>query len=162
MKLGVVSDTHDNLETVRDAISIFEDEEVEKVIHCGDIISPFTVELFDHDFDFHAVRGNNDGEWDLKESVEEFGEFYSNVAELEIERQEIAVYHGTEEQIVEGLVSMDYDYVLRGHTHKRKKKLHDGTLEINPGGIELPGQHEGFSVAIIDLEKGDVDFRVVG
>lgn len=162
MKIGVVSDTHDNLETVRDVISIFEDEGVQKVIHCGDIISPFTAELFDRDFEFHLVRGNNDGEWGLKETVEEFGDFYSNVAELQIEGQKMAAYHGTEEQIVEGLVSMDYDYVLRGHTHKRKKKLHEGTVEINPGGIQLPGQEEGFSVVVIDLEKGDIDFRVIG
>lgn len=162
MKIGVVSDTHDNLESVRNAVRIFEDEGVEKVIHCGDIISPFTAELFDREFEFHAVRGNNDGEWDLKNTVEEFGEFYNNVAELEVDGEKIAAYHGTEEKIVEGLVSMDYDYVLRGHTHKRKKKLHEGSVEINPGGIELPGQDEGFSVAIIDLEKGDVDFRVIG
>lgn len=162
MKIGVVSDTHDNLDSARKAISIFEDEEVQKVVHCGDVISPFTAELFDREFDFHAVRGNNDGEWNLKETVEEFGDFYNNVAELEFEGDEIAAYHGTEEQIVEALVSMDYDYVLRGHTHKRKKKLHGETIEINPGGIELPGQDECFSVAIIDLEKGDIDFRVFG
>lgn len=162
MKIGVVSDTHDNLDSVRKAISIFEDEEVQKVVHCGDVISPFTAELFDREFDFHAVRGNNDGEWDLKEKVKEFGDFYNNVAELEFGGRNIAAYHGTEEQIVEALARMDYDYVLRGHTHKRKKERHGETLEINPGGIELPDQDEGFSVAIIDLNKGDVDFRVFG
>lgn len=162
MKIGVVSDTHDNLDSVREAIEIFNDEGVEKVVHCGDVISPFTAELFDQEFDLHVVRGNNDGEWNLKETVEEFGDFYNNVAELEFEGKDIAAYHGTEEQIVEALVSMDYDYVLRGHTHKRKKKLHGDTLELNPGGIQLPGQEEGFSVAIIDLDKGDVDFRVLG
>ena len=162
MKIGVVSDTHDNLESVRNAIDIFQDEEVDKVVHCGDVISPFTAELFDRDFDFHVVRGNNDGEWNLKETVEEFGEFYNNVAELELGGKNIAVYHGTEEQIVEALVSMDYDYVLRGHTHKRKKKLHSDTIEINPGGIKIPGQDEDFSIAVINLETGDVDFRVFG
>lgn len=158
MKIGIVSDTHDNLDLVEKAVEIFEDE-VEAVIHCGDIVAPFTAEFFDSSFDFHSVRGNNDGEWNLKETVEEFGHFYNNIAELELDGKRIAVYHGTEEAIVEGLLRKDYDYVFRGHTHLRKVEEHDETVEINPGGIKLPGQEEKFSVAIIDTEKGDIDFR---
>lgn len=162
MKIGVVSDTHDNLERVREALAIFEEEDVEKVVHCGDIISPFTAEMFDREFEFHAVRGNNDGEWNLKNTVDGFGTFYNNVAELEFAGKKIAAYHGTEEQIVGALAEMEYDYVLRGHTHERKKDIHGSTVEVNPGGIKLPGQEEEFSVAVIDLETGDIDFTRLG
>lgn len=162
MKIGIVSDTHDSLELAEKAVKFFEDEGVDKVVHCGDIVAPFTAELFDGNFNFHAVRGNNDGEWDLKHTVEDFGSFYNNIAELEVDNQKIAVYHGTEEEIVEGLVSKDYDYVLRGHTHQRKMESHDDTVEINPGGIRFPGQKEGFSVAILDTEKGDINFTELG
>ena len=73
MKIGIISDTHDNLDKAESAVDFFESEEVDKLIHCGDIIAPFTAELFDADFDLHCVRGNNDGEWNLKTTVEEFG-----------------------------------------------------------------------------------------
>jgi putative phosphoesterase len=162
MKIGIVSDTHDNLDLAEKAVEFFEKEEVDKVVHCGDMVAPFTAELFDGDFDFHAVRGNNDGEWNLKETVEDFGAFYNNIAELEFDGKKIAIYHGTEEEIVEGLLEKDYDYVFRGHTHRRKTEVHGETVEINPGGIKLPGQKEDFSVAILNTETGDIDFTELG
>lgn len=159
MKLGIVSDTHDNLEKARNAADYFETQNIGTVIHCGDMVAPFTAEVFDRSFDFHYIRGNNDGEWNLKQVVEQFGSFYNNIVELEIDGQKIAAYHGTEEEIVEGLVkSGNYDYVLRGHTHQRKHEEQSKTVEINPGGIQLPGQEEGFSVAVLDLQTGDIEF----
>ena len=159
MKIGIVSDTHDNLEQARRAADFFESQ-VEKVIHCGDMIAPFTAEIFDRDFDFYAVRGNNDGEWNLNSTIEEFGDFHNNIMELEIKGLVIAVYHGTEEEVVEGLLEKDYDYVFRGHTHERKKEARKGTVEVNPGGIELPNQEENFSVAVFDTEDEEIKFEV--
>lgn len=160
MKLGIVSDTHDNLEKARAAVKFFNSENIGNVIHCGDIVSPFTAGIFDSNFDFHYVRGNNDGEWNLKQVIQEFGNFYNNIAELQIDGKNFAVYHGTEGEIVEALVeSGNYDYVLRGHTHKRKHEEHENTVEINPGGIQLPDQDEKFSVAILDTDTGEVNFH---
>jgi len=159
MKIGIISDTHDNLDKAENAVDFFESEEVDKLIHCGDIIAPFTAELFDADFDFHCVRGNNDGEWNLKTTVEEFGNYHDNMVELEFEGISIVVYHGTEEAIVEGLVEKDYDYVFRGHTHEKKVEENSGTVELNPGGIKLPGQNEDFHVAILDLETLEIEFH---
>lgn len=159
MKLGIVSDTHDNLDKARKAVEFFEEQEVEKVIHCGDVVAPFTAELFDADFEFHYVRGNNEGEWNLKETVEEFGNFYNNVAEVEFEGKKIVAYHGTEEEIVEGLAAKDYDYVFRGHTHEKNLRDVGGTLVLNPGGIELPFQNEKLHVATVELKTGEVEFH---
>lgn len=159
MKVGIVSDTHDNIELAEKAVNFFEEESCEVVIHCGDMVAPFTADLFDAGFEFHAVRGNNDGEWNLKETVEKFGNFYNNIAELELEGLEIGVYHGTEEEIVEGLVRKDYDFVFRGHTHQKKISEHEGTIELNPGGIALPEQEEDFHVATLDTESREVEFH---
>ena len=63
MLIGIVSDTHDDLAAVEAAVSLFEREGVDAVVHCGDFVAPFSVTPFDADFGFHAVRGNNDGEW---------------------------------------------------------------------------------------------------
>ncbi len=159
MKIGIVSDTHDNVEKAGEIADFFEDR-VEKVIHCGDMVSPFTAKIFDRDFEFHYVRGNNDGEWNLKQIIEDFGSFYNNIAELNFSRQEIAVYHGTDEEIADSLVECGkYDYIFRGHTHEKKVREVDGTVEINPGGIRLPGQDENIHVVVINLESGEFEFH---
>jgi len=161
MKVGIVSDTHDNIELVEEAVNFFEREECEVVIHCGDMVAPFTAELFDADFKFHSVRGNNDGEWNLKETVNHFGSFYNNVAELELGGLQIAVYHGTEEEIVEGLVEKDYDFVFRGHTHEKEISEQGGTIESNPGGIAPPDQEAVFPAATLDTDTREVEFHRV-
>lgn len=161
MKVGIVSDTHDNIELAEEAVNFFEEEDCEVVIHCGDIVAPFTAELFDADFKFHAVRGNNDGEWNLKQVVNEFGSFYNNIAELELGDLQVAVYHGTEEEIVKGLVEKNYDFVFRGHTHEKKISEKGGTIELNPGGIRLPEQEEEFHVATLDTDTREIELHRV-
>jgi putative phosphoesterase len=161
MKVGVVSDTHDNVELAREAVKFLE-ERVAVVIHCGDVIAPFTAELFESSFRFHCVRGNNDGEWNLQETVEEFGTYHGELAELEIAGKDIGVYHGTSEAMAESMrESGKYDYVFRGHTHQRGTRESGDTVEVNPGGIKLPGQDEEFSVAVVDLEEEEVEFQVI-
>lgn len=161
MKIGIISDTHDNLGLTEKAVEFFEDQKCKLVIHCGDMIAPFTAEIFDADFEFHYIRGNNDGEWNLKKTVENFGNFYNNTAELEINGLNIAIYHGTDEEIVQGLIEKDYDFVFRGHTHEKKVAERDGTVEINSGGIKLPDQDEELHVTLLDTETRDFEFHKI-
>lgn len=55
MKIGVVPDTHDNIELTRKTVKFFQNHEVDKVIRCGDMVAPFTAELFDQEFNFYAA-----------------------------------------------------------------------------------------------------------
>ena len=160
MKLGIVSDTHDDFDLAEQVVEFFEEKKVGKVIHCGDMICPATAEIFDADFDFYAIRGNNDGEWELKETIEDFGEWMGNLGELEFSGIEFAVYHGTDDELADGLVkSGKYDYVLRGHTHQKKVWEEDETVELNPGGVKLPWQKERLHVILMDLETGEFEFH---
>ncbi|MCU4802539.1 metallophosphoesterase [Halobacteria archaeon HArc-gm2] len=160
MLVGIVADTHDNLDLVEAAVETFEERDVETVVHCGDIVAPFSAAPFDADFAFHAVRGNNDGEWALQSAIDEFGTYHGETAELTLDGTELGVYHGTSEAIVEALVaSANYDYVLHGHTHERTHEVFEGTVQINPGGIAFAGAPEPFSVAVLDTETGEVEFE---
>jgi putative phosphoesterase len=161
MNVGIVSDTHDNLDVVRQAVDHFEDT-AEIVVHCGDIVSPFTARPFDNDeFDFYAVRGNNDGEWSLKELVDNFGMYLGEMGELVLDDYQVAIYHGTSEAIVGALLeSGNYDYVLRGHTHEQVHEDYDGTVHINPGGIPTdPAGGEPPAAVVLDTDTGDVTFE---
>ena len=66
MKIGIISDSHDDVDNVNRAIDIFEKENVKTVIHAGDIIYPPIIKEFkkltDRDVEFFGIFGNNDGE----------------------------------------------------------------------------------------------------
>jgi putative phosphoesterase len=160
MNVGIVSDTHDNLDIVQRAVDHFADH-ADIVVHCGDIVAPFAARPFDHDdFQFYAVRGNNDGEWALKQLVDEFGVFLGEMGELVLDELHVAVYHGTSEGIVGALIDCGhYDYVLRGHTHERVNEERNGTTHLNPGGIPTSTDGGAPPAAIVlDTETGDVEF----
>lgn len=164
MQVGIVSDTHDNSDVVEQAVETFEREDVDAVIHCGDIISPFSATPFESAaFDFYAVRGNNDGEWSLQTVVAELGTYLGEMGEVTLGGAEFAVYHGTSEPIVEALVDCgSYDYVCRGHTHERVHEDRDGTVHINPGGIAIPDAPDRPAAVVVDTETGDVEFHDLG
>jgi uncharacterized protein len=46
LKIGIISDTHDDIENVQEAINIFNKNEVNLVIHTGDYISPGVIQEF--------------------------------------------------------------------------------------------------------------------
>ena len=162
MRLGLCSDTHDNLALARGAVETFEAEGVDAIVHCGDVVAPFTATEFDIGIDFHAVRGNNDGEWALAGTVEEFGTYHGESAHLTFDGVEFAVYHGTSEQVVDALVeSGSYDYVVRGHTHERTHEERGDTVHINPGGLPFPSVDDTYHVATVDTETEAVRFHEI-
>ncbi|QCC51142.1 metallophosphoesterase [Halapricum salinum] len=163
MLVGIVSDTHDNGDVVERAVAVFEDEDVDAVIHCGDFVAPFSATPFDADFEFYAVRGNNDGEWNLQNVIDGFGTYLGEMSELTLGGSEFAVYHGTSEPIVDALLDCGrYDYVCRGHTHQRVHEERDGTVHLNPGGIAIPPAPGEPAAVVLDTETGDVEFHDIG
>lgn len=158
MQLGIVSDTHDNLDAVEAAVDVFESEDVDAVVHCGDFVAPFSAAKFDVGTEFYAVRGNNDGEWALQDVVGAFGTYLGEMGEFEFDGEAIAVYHGTSPPIVDALVECGtYDYVFYGHTHEYIHEEHDGTVRINPGGIPFEDAPGPQYAVVLDTGTGDVE-----
>jgi len=173
MRVGIVSDTHDDLAAVEAAVALFDREGVDAVVHCGDFVAPFSVTPFDvggddpdAGFDFHAVRGNNDGEWAVRSTVEEFGTYHGEAGTLSFgdggsagadpaaAAVDVAVTHGTSGVVVDALVDCgDYDYVFHGHTHAHGVEERGGTVRVNPGGLPIPvdGADDQFRVATLDV-----------
>ncbi len=46
MVIGILSDTHNNVENTRKALEIFRRENIRRLFHCGDITRPDVVYLF--------------------------------------------------------------------------------------------------------------------
>ena len=158
MKIGILSDTHDNLNAIAKAVDFFNQEHVAQVLHAGDIISPFTFNEFKRlKMPLWAVYGNNDGEkLLLKEKIKGIGEIYEQFFVKEWEGKKIVVMH--EPKFIDSLKnSGEYDLIVYGHTHKvdiQKGKA----LVFNPG--ECGGWITGKStVGILDL--GTLEVKLV-
>ena len=151
MKLGVMSDSHDNIPNVKRAVALFNEIGVDLVVHAGDFIAPFAIDpLADLNCKVVAVFGNNDGERVvLAKKFEAIGEVHPNLASATLGDSTIAVMHYPELAIPIAK-SGEYDIVVYGHTHKidiQKEK----SLLLNPG--ETGGWTTGkATVAVVDID----------
>ena len=160
MKIGVLSDTHDQGELIRKAVEHFNQEKVEWVFHCGDWVSPFIPYFFQNlKAPLRGVFGNNDGDkfrhlafkdrWGLDLQYEE------RFLEIELDARRIAVFHGDYSGLVDALVSCGkYDAVFHGHTHQKINEHVGNTLSLNPGSLmkETSPVVKGASIAIYDTQ----------
>ena len=61
--IGIISDSHDNMNALWKAVEFFNERGVKAVLHAGDLISPFTARAFKElKPKLYFVFGNNDGD----------------------------------------------------------------------------------------------------
>ncbi|MDI6800040.1 MAG: metallophosphoesterase [Actinomycetota bacterium] len=156
MRLGLISDSHDNMPMIKKAVDLFNKEEVDLVLHGGDLISPITADHFRPlKKKMVAVFGNNDGEkLYLVKRFEGIADFFEDYVELESDGARIALMH--QPKFLDSLITAaKYDLVVYGHTHQvdiRKDKV----LVVNPG--ESCGWISGrATVAIVDTASMHID-----
>ena len=153
MRVGILTDTHDNMPAIAKAVGIFNDAEVSHVLHAGDLVSPFvSIPLKNLNMDFTAVFGNNDGERIGLANVFR-GRIHRAPHPLEIGGKKILLMH--EPDSLDALVASGrFDAIVYGHTHE--PDIREGkTLVINSG--EACGWLKGNrTIAIWDLASGEV------
>ena len=136
MQIGIMSDSHDHHANALRAVEIFNNHNVDYVLHAGDIVSPFTARAFAalKVQKFIAVFGNNDGEkLFLKSTVERFGgEIHEYCYKGQLGGKHICMTH-TNHHVEEAAASQMYDILIYGHTHKLDIRKVGKTLIINPG-----------------------------
>lgn len=146
-KLGIMSDSHDNLPKIRRAVELFNRENVDFVIHAGDIVSPFTArEMKKLKCPFELVLGNNDGEHLGLFKVYD-GHVHNPPFEIQMNDRKVLVIHdGT---ILERAIDFqDCDIIICGHNHIAEiRKTENGVTIINPG--ETGGWLHGKSTVAI-------------
>lgn len=136
MKIGILSDTHDNLVNIRKAVEVFSKNGVEAIIHSGDFCSPFTLPEFkplvDLGVRMHAVFGNNDGDHVLLiKRGTDFCSFSEGACFVTLGGRRIVAVHYPE--LGEDLYrNGTYDLVIYGHDHKQRLEGAERKL-LNPG-----------------------------
>ncbi len=147
MKIGILSDSHDNLPKIEKAVELFNKNKVGFVLHAGDFIAPFTILKFKNlKCDWRGVFGNNDGEKTGLSRISE-GRIQDGPLRIELAGKIITLVHDIK------TINPDREraaLIIFGHTHKSEIIKKSKLLLINPG--EAGGWLTGKStVAIVDL-----------
>lgn len=157
-RIGIISDTHGQVEYTRSAIRTMESLEVELVIHCGDIGSTEIVRMFST-WPTHFVFGNVDhDEALLRRAITRSGQTcHERFGTLEVGGVRIAFLHGDDwQRLEETIASGEWDLVCHGHTHRRREERIGKTLVLNPGAIYRANPHTWAAVEIPSLEVTSV------
>ncbi len=162
MQIGIIADIHDRIDNLRKALRMLEN--VDALICCGDLCSPFIVDELGKGFanETHIVFGNNDGDTfriAMKardyEQITLHGEYFERI----FDGKKFAVNHF--DNIGRALAkSSEFDVVCFGHNHQFEITEVDETLSINPG--EIMGGLTGTSTFVIyDTEQHEAIYFVV-
>ena len=160
MRLGIISDTHNDLVRTRFAVRTLLAAGIDAIAHCGDLSSPPIVEAC-------AVRpcwfvfGNHDADSvpALERAADEFGATclgWGGVIEFSGIR--IGVAHGHLTTDVTRVLESRPDYFLFGHTHIASDETIDGVRRINPGALF---RAENFTAAILEPTSGRLEFVTI-
>ncbi|MCS7279885.1 MAG: metallophosphoesterase [Thermodesulfobacteriaceae bacterium] len=152
MLVAIMSDSHDHIDNLAQAVEIAKERGCVRIFHCGDLISPFMLPLLAHfEKRVDLILGNNRGDIVLLFQVlKDYPEihFHGEVAFLEVENFKIVLTHYP--YYAYAFASENrYDYVFFGHTHLYEVKEVGKTLVINPG--EIMKRKGESSFVILDL-----------
>jgi putative phosphoesterase len=159
MRVGIISDTHDDASNLEAALEILAAERVTRILHCGDLCGPEIVKAL-AGFDVWIAQGNMDRHLGLAQVVEgTLGR--GRLAWLQrpmLDGYPVAMIHGDNEEALANLItSGGYTYVFYGHTHRRRDQTIGRTHVINPGALGGT-RHQSRSFCILDLKTGEVRF----
>ncbi|MFH1024447.1 MAG: metallophosphoesterase [Planctomycetota bacterium] len=145
MLIGILSDSHDHLDRLKQALAIFRERNCIHVIHAGDIVAPFAAKILAAaGFPLTVIYGNNDGE------RAGLAKILPGIAEgpmgIELDGRKITIVHALEALPPGRRIA---DVIIHGHTHEPGIARTGDTLLINPGecGGWLLGKP---TVAILD------------
>ena len=152
MKIGILSDTHNNIDKILKAIEFFNLRQTEFVLHAGDFSYPQSAKYFEKlKCPFLAVFGNNDfAVYEFKKIIEPFGSIYEPPYDFVLDGKSFLMTHHFYTPLKK------YDYIICGHTHRPSiLKTFNGMI-INPG--ETSGRRYGRStVAILETSTNHAE-----
>ena len=157
MLIGLMSDTHNDVDFIKKAIDIFKERGIKILVHAGDITS-FRMLDYLKDFDCYIVLGNGDqiDREDINAKAASLNlRPVENSIEFECSDKMFLVFHGHDVPLYRtALASGKYDYIIKGHTHYFENYVSNACRIINPGAVYA---HDESSIAILDIEADKVE-----
>lgn len=160
MKIGVISDTHNNLSNMIFGLNTFQEEGIDTIIHCGDLTD---LDMVAHLAEFRVIFafGNMDyATGAIKGRLMQMREdnYAGMIFRGDLSGISIAVTHSHIDGILMELVRENhYQWLFHGHTHEKRDEVVQGVRIVNPGALGGMGR-EPHSFCIVDLDAEDVRF----
>lgn len=165
MKIAIISDTHDNLAILEKAVGWIKENDIEEIIHCGDICSPETLRKLSKVFPgkIHVVFGNVDEDIFTITKNNYEGQtpnvvLYGKLCEIIIDDWKIAFVHHP--KIAKAMaMSGQYDLVFCGHTHQPWEETIGRCRLINPGNLSNMLYKASF--AAYNTKTGELELKII-
>lgn len=157
MRLGILSDTHDELARTQRAVQLLRAEGAEALIHCGDLFSTPIVTACAV-LPFWFVFGNHDADMvpHLQQAAAECGAVCLGWAgEIELDGRLIAVAHRHLSYDIRRALASRPHYLLSGHSHIASDSRVGLVRRINPGALH---EADSYTVALLDLHNDELRF----
>lgn len=163
MKIGVMSDTHGHLDTMRQAASrMINEYGVSTIVHLGDD-STDADQLRSLSIEIISVPGVFEARYKDVATPNRIIREFEDVPFL-LTHTPTRDKHDLEDDIdpTSAIKDGDVKVMLHGHSHKWRIDEAHGGIIINPGHL-LPGDDRGFkeSFAILDVEPKRLDVKIV-
>lgn len=141
MKIGILSDSHDNIHNLIEAVEYLKENHITTALHLGDFCAPTTVLRMlesSGEIVWYCVWGNVDGDkvkvLQLVDNTN-FDIVAENFRSIVVDGQKIFMSHYPEVAQVAS-ESGSFDAVFYGHDHiKSFKRFENGSILANPGEI---------------------------
>jgi putative phosphoesterase len=138
-KIAIMSDSHDNVANLEQALAQIRAGGAAALLHCGDLVAPFVIARLAAGFagPIHIVFGNNEGDGRLLQTVASAQDdvtLHGIYAELELggRRRALIHYPKPARRIAQ---SGHFDLVAYGHDHEAAARKIDDCWLVNPGEI---------------------------
>jgi uncharacterized protein len=170
MKIGILSDTHDNSPALVEIIEYLNVHKILLALHAGDIVSPGMLRRIDTHYAgvVHFVYGNNDGELSGVTKIAADSDklvCHNREMDMEIEGKRIFMNHYS--YIAKAVAqTSEYDLCVGGHTHQYEAEEYGKTLFINPGNTVTKDKWQVYpkeeaESSFVVLELKDLSFERV-
>lgn len=157
MLLGVLSDTHNNLTVLQNALSLFRQRGIDTLVHCGDLTTPETASAMGGFRVIHVIGNGDYLSGQIRQALlyQNPQSYSGSIFRGEVGGVKISAAHGhIPGQVQELLDSGEYAFVFSGHSHRRRDEQVGWGRLVNPGA--LGGlRFEDRSVYILDLQTGE-------
>ena len=160
MKIGVLSDTHDNLSNMIAALEVFREQKISTIVHCGDLTG---LEMVSHFVGFRVIYALGNMDTASRAMVKRINKmsddnFAGTIFEGKVDGVWIAATHSHIKGVLHNLITKKkYAWIFHGHTHEKCDDLIGSTRVINPGALGGMGR-EPRSFCTVDLVTQEVEF----
>lgn len=160
MRIGILSDTHDEIQRTQEAVRLLVANGATALVHCGDIYGTEIIAECSI-VPLYFAFGNRDCDSipALRMAATSYGATCLGWGgRFTIGEKRLAVVHGHMTMDLAPLLAAKPDYLFSGHSHIAGDWIDREVRRINPGAL---AEADEFTVALLELDTGVVEFLPV-